>query len=116
VCRPRHPPPRDSTRERVFYARTCSGSDSAIGRFSGTFDTGGTHAIRRARTKQIVGIGHQGHGFNRPGIGFLILNAIESRNYPVVQGGLIVAVFLYALANLLADLSYGFIDPRIRTE
>lgn len=54
--------------------------------------------------------------FNRPGIGFLILNAIESRNYPVVQGGLIVAVFLYALANLLADLSYGFIDPRIRTE
>ncbi|MDZ7799310.1 MAG: ABC transporter permease [Trueperaceae bacterium] len=54
--------------------------------------------------------------FNRPGIGFLILNAIESRNYPVVQGGLIVAVFLYAIANLLADLSYGFIDPRIRTE
>lgn len=54
--------------------------------------------------------------FNRPGLGFLILNAIESRNYPVVQGGLIVAVFLYALANLLADMSYGFIDPRIRTD
>ena len=54
--------------------------------------------------------------FNRPGLGFLILNAIETRNYPVVQGGLIVAVFLYALANLLADLSYGIVDPRIRTE
>jgi peptide/nickel transport system permease protein len=52
--------------------------------------------------------------FNRPGLGFLILNAIESRNYPVVQGGLVVAVFLYTLANLLADLSYGFVDPRIR--
>ena len=54
--------------------------------------------------------------FNRPGLGFLILNAIETRNYPVVQGGLIVAVFLYALANLLADLSYGIVDPRIRTD
>ena len=52
--------------------------------------------------------------FGRPGLGFLILNAIESRNYPVVQGGLVVAVFLYAIANLLADLSYGFVDPRIR--
>jgi peptide/nickel transport system permease protein len=54
--------------------------------------------------------------FSRPGLGYLMLNAIESRNYPIVQGGLIVAVFLYALANVLADLSYGFIDPRIRTE
>lgn len=54
--------------------------------------------------------------FNRPGLGNLILNAIESRNYPVVQGGLIVAVLLYSIANLLADLSYGFIDPRIRTD
>lgn len=54
--------------------------------------------------------------FNRPGLGNLILDAIESRNYPVVQGGLIIAVFLYSIANLLADLSYGFIDPRIRTE
>jgi peptide/nickel transport system permease protein len=52
--------------------------------------------------------------FSRPGLGYLILNAIESRNYPVVQGGLLVAVFLYAMANLLADLSYGIVDPRIR--
>lgn len=52
--------------------------------------------------------------FSRPGLGYLILNAIESRNYPVVQGGLVVAVFLYAMANLLADLSYGLVDPRIR--
>lgn len=52
--------------------------------------------------------------FSRPGLGSLILNAIESRNYPVVQGGLIIAVLLYSVANLLADLSYGLIDPRIR--
>ncbi|MFW5986337.1 MAG: ABC transporter permease [Halanaerobiales bacterium] len=54
--------------------------------------------------------------FHRPGLGYLIYNAIQSRNYPVVQGGLIVAVFLYGLANFLADISYSFIDPRLRSE
>jgi len=54
--------------------------------------------------------------FHRPGLGFLIYNAIQSRNYPVVQGGLIIAVFLYSIANLIADLSYSFIDPRLRSE
>ncbi len=54
--------------------------------------------------------------FHRPGLGYLIYNAISSRNYPIVQGGLIVAIFLYSLANLFADLSYGFIDPRVRGE
>lgn len=54
--------------------------------------------------------------FHRPGLGYLIYNAISTRNYPIVQGGLIVAIFLYSIANLLADLSYGFIDPRVRGE
>ena len=54
--------------------------------------------------------------FSRPGLGNLIYRAIETRNFPVVQGGLIIAVFLYSLANLLADLSYGFINPRLRSE
>ncbi len=54
--------------------------------------------------------------FHRPGLGYLIYNAIQTRNFPVLQGGLIVAVFLYALANLVADLSYSFIDPRVREE
>lgn len=54
--------------------------------------------------------------FHRPGLGNLIYHAIQSRNYPVVQGGLIVAVFLYALANFVADVSYSFIDPRLRGE
>lgn len=52
--------------------------------------------------------------FHRPGLGYLIYNAIQSRNFPVLQGGLIVAVFLYAMANFLADLSYSYIDPRVR--
>jgi peptide/nickel transport system permease protein len=54
--------------------------------------------------------------FHRPGLGLLIYNAIQSRNYPVVQGGLIIAVLLYSLANFAADLSYSFIDPRLRSE
>jgi peptide/nickel transport system permease protein len=85
------------------------------------------HALRGALIPTIavvgVGFGNLLGGtvlieiiFSRPGLGYLILNAIESRNFPVVQGGLIVAVLLYALANLLADLSYGWVDPRIRTE
>jgi len=52
--------------------------------------------------------------FHRPGLGFLIYNAIQTRNYPIVQGGLIVAVFAYAMIQVLADLSHAFIDPRIR--
>jgi len=54
--------------------------------------------------------------FHRPGLGYLIYTAIRTRNYPIVQGGLIIAVILYSLANLLADLSYGSIDPRVRSE
>jgi peptide/nickel transport system permease protein len=54
--------------------------------------------------------------FCRPGIGTLIYDAILTRNYPVVQGGIIVTVFLYAIVNMLADMSYGLVDPRIRLE
>jgi len=52
--------------------------------------------------------------FNRPGLGRLVYNGILTRNYPIVQGGLLFAVFLYAVANLLADLSHSLLDPRIR--
>lgn len=54
--------------------------------------------------------------FSRPGLGFLMYNAIEARNFPVVQGGLVVAVLLYSVANLLADLSYAIVDPRLRSQ
>lgn len=52
--------------------------------------------------------------FNRPGLGSLIYDAIEERNYPVVQGGVLVVVILFVLANLIVDLSYAWIDPRVR--
>jgi peptide/nickel transport system permease protein len=54
--------------------------------------------------------------FNRPGLGSLIYGAIELRNYPVVQGGVVVIVLLFVLTNLLVDLSYDWIDPRVRAK
>jgi peptide/nickel transport system permease protein len=54
--------------------------------------------------------------FARPGLGTLIYDSIESRNYPIVRGGVLVVAILFVLANLLADLSYRFLDPRIRVQ
>jgi peptide/nickel transport system permease protein len=54
--------------------------------------------------------------FARPGIGRLIYNAIIVRNYPVVQGAVLVVVVLFVLINLAVDLSYSAIDPRIRRD
>ncbi len=52
--------------------------------------------------------------FARPGIGTLIYGAITVRNYPVVQGGALVVVLLFVITNLLVDMSYSWLDPRIR--
>lgn len=54
--------------------------------------------------------------FNRPGMGTLIYNAIQSRNYPVVRAGVLVVAFLFVAANLLADLAYTYLDPRIQLD
>ncbi len=54
--------------------------------------------------------------FALPGMGRLGLNAILSRDYPVVLGVVLVVAFGYVLVNLLVDLSYGLIDPRVRTQ
>jgi peptide/nickel transport system permease protein len=52
--------------------------------------------------------------FSWPGVGRLIIDAINQRDYPVIQGGVIVLAMLMVFVNLLVDLSYGFIDPRIK--
>ncbi len=52
--------------------------------------------------------------FNRPGLGSRIFDAIRNRNYPIVQGGILVVVAIFVLANLLVDLSYAWLDPRVR--
>jgi peptide/nickel transport system permease protein len=52
--------------------------------------------------------------FGLPGLGLLILNAIAARDYPVVQGAVIFTALRFMLVNLLVDLLYGWLDPRIR--
>ena len=52
--------------------------------------------------------------FGRPGLGSTLLDAIAERNYPVVQGCVLVIAVIYVVVNLLVDLAYGLADPRIR--
>ena len=52
--------------------------------------------------------------FARPGIGKLIVDAASMRNFPVVQGGVLTTVFLFALTMPLADLLVACLDPRVR--
>ena len=54
--------------------------------------------------------------FALPGIGRLMLYAIEKRDYPVIQGTVIIIAVLFIFINLIVDLLYGAIDPRIRYE
>lgn len=52
--------------------------------------------------------------FSRPGLGKLVIDGVYARDYISVQGGIIVFALIVLLVNLLVDLSYGAIDPRIR--
>jgi ABC-type dipeptide/oligopeptide/nickel transport system permease component len=52
--------------------------------------------------------------FAWPGVGRLIVSAISQRDFPVVQGSVLMLAVVFALANLLVDLSYSLVNPRIR--
>ncbi len=52
--------------------------------------------------------------FSLPGVGRLIVEGIFARDYPVVQGALLVVATTFVLVNLLTDIAYAFFDPRIR--
>jgi ABC-type dipeptide/oligopeptide/nickel transport system permease component len=52
--------------------------------------------------------------FNWPGVGYTIFRAIQGRDYPVVFGGTAVILIAVMLVNLIVDISYAFLDPRIR--
>ena len=54
--------------------------------------------------------------FAWPGLGTLAINAINSRDYPMVQGVVLLAAVVFVFVNLFVDLVYGFLDPRIRYE
>ena len=52
--------------------------------------------------------------FSRPGVGSLLMTAINSRDYPVIQAAVVWMVLAYFVVNLLADLSYRWFNPRVR--
>ena len=54
--------------------------------------------------------------FGWPGLGRLIVQSILRRDFPVIQGAVLFMAILFVLVNLIVDISYGFIDPRIRGE
>lgn len=84
------------------------------------------HALRNALIPVVTVIGLQigvlltgailtEYVFSWPGVGTWLLNAIQRRDYPVLQGGILLIGSLVMLVNLLVDLAYGFINPRIRS-
>lgn len=85
------------------------------------------HVLRNALLPVLTVVGLQFGGllagsiitetiFSWPGLGTLMVKAIQTRDYPVVQGCVLVIALSYVLVNLLTDLLYGVVDPRIRYE
>ena len=54
--------------------------------------------------------------FAVPGLGKLMVEAINARNYPVVEGGVLLIAFAYCVINLLVDIIYAYLDPRIKSQ
>ena len=52
--------------------------------------------------------------FNRPGLGKVIVTALNQRDYAMLQGLMVIYCFLIVVTNLLTDLTYGLIDPRVK--
>jgi peptide/nickel transport system permease protein len=52
--------------------------------------------------------------FNIPGVGRLVVDAISKRDYPIIQGVILIFSGVYVLVNLMVDMSYTLLDPRIR--
>lgn len=84
------------------------------------------HALRNAMIPIVTVIGLQFGGllsgavitetiFTWPGIGRLAIDAIRSKDFPVVQGVVMVFAIMYALVNLVTDLLYAYLDPRLKT-
>ena len=85
------------------------------------------HGLRNALLPVITVVGIQFGGmlggavvtetvFAWPGVGRLIVNSISQRDFPIIQGGVLMMAVIFALVNLLVDLSYAWLNPRIRYE
>lgn len=85
------------------------------------------HALKNALIPIITIIGIQFGGllggavltetvFAIPGLGKFMVDAIKARNYPVVQGGVLILAFVFSFVNLIIDILYAFVDPRIKSQ
>ena len=85
------------------------------------------HALRNAAIPVITIVGLQFGGllagaviveqvFTRQGLGRMLVSALQSRDFPVAQGGVLFVAVVYVLVNLLVDLLYGVVDPRISVD
>ncbi|RYE08665.1 MAG: ABC transporter permease [Hyphomicrobiales bacterium] len=54
--------------------------------------------------------------FSLPGVGRLIVGSIQRRDFPVIQGGLLVTASIFVFVNIVVDMLYGWLDPRVRDE
>lgn len=83
------------------------------------------HALKNALIPVVTVVGVQtGHllsgailvetVFSWPGLGSLLLSGISTRDFPIVQGVALVSALLFAIVNLVVDMLYGYLDPRIR--
>lgn len=54
--------------------------------------------------------------FGIPGLGKLMVDSIKARDFPVVQGGVLIIALMFSILNLLIDLLYAFVDPRIKSQ
>lgn len=54
--------------------------------------------------------------FGIPGIGRLMVDSISTRDYPIVLGGVLLIAVTYSIINLVVDILYGFIDPKVRSQ
>jgi peptide/nickel transport system permease protein len=54
--------------------------------------------------------------FAYPGIGRLVINSIQNRDYPVVQATLMLVVIIFLITNIVVDVSYAYLDPRVKLE
>ena len=52
--------------------------------------------------------------FSRPGLGKLLIGALNQRDYPMLQGMMVIYTLIVVLVNLLTDLAYGVVDPRVK--
>ena len=51
--------------------------------------------------------------FSIPGVGVYVFNGLDNRDYAVVQAGVLLAATVFIVINMLADIAYAFLDPRI---